>query len=184
MDNNKDEDPRDWDDDDEDISDVFKNIGRDLSKLLDKLAKEGEAGFDAFSNIEDIEDLREGEGFDINNLRDLMSDFGLGETGFEDFQPGTADRKEKNQTRRSQESETRKPNVDVFDEDDRVDVFVELPGIKEEQIQIQLQNDSIYLQAGEEPTKFETTIDLPTDEITSFSKTLKNGILHLTLNKE
>ena len=176
---------RDRRDRDEELGDIFKDLGEDFSKLLNKLAEEGEAQFDVFSNIDDLKDLQGSGNFDFNSLKDIMDEFDLGGMPFEDFDDSAFKDSKGTKTERSSTggSEPRSPHVDIFEEEDRIDVFVELPGISEDQISIQLQGDNIHLTAGEEPDRFEEDITLPTSQIKSMTKKLNNGILHLTLTR-
>jgi HSP20 family protein len=80
-------------------------------------------------------------------------------------------------------AEVREPLVDIFDEDQEVVVVAELPGVNEEEIEIEVQDDILTLQTiGQR--KFAKEILLPgTVEPTTLQKTYRNGILELRLKK-
>lgn len=78
--------------------------------------------------------------------------------------------------------ETREPLTDVFEEEDKIKVYVELPGIKKDDIQLNVIGDSVELKAK----NFYKTITLPTrclnfDDATS---KYKNGVLEITIPKK
>ena len=84
---------------------------------------------------------------------------------------------------RRPESETREPIVDVFDEADRVQVIVELPGVEEKDISIELKNSTLLLTAGKGERKYKKEIDLGVPVKGEPKKQYKNGILEINLKK-
>jgi HSP20 family protein len=84
---------------------------------------------------------------------------------------------------RRPESETREPIVDVFDEADRLQVIVELPGVEEKDISLELKDSTLILTAGKGERKYRKEIDLGTPVKGEPKKQYKNGILEINLKK-
>jgi HSP20 family protein len=74
------------------------------------------------------------------------------------------------------------PIVDVFDEGEFMKVIAELPGIKEDEIQVKTENKKIVLDAGSKERRYHKTIVLPYTG-KSIKKRYKNGILELKIQK-
>ena len=182
-----DKDKNDENKNNDDIADIFHDIGRDFSRLIERIAKDSESQFGSINDIEnldDLGDLSDMKGFDFDKIQDFMEQFNFGPGSFDDFDPGSFNEKNNKRKKKREEPETRKPNVDVFEEDDTIEVFAELPGIAEEKISISIQGSKLNLEAGGKSHKFKKEIILPTSKIGAVSKKLNNGILHITLHKE
>ena len=81
--------------------------------------------------------------------------------------------------------EIREPMVDVFDEEDRILVIAELPGVSESEIKIEIAGDILNLAASDRDRKYAKEILLPSKVNPDSVKTsYKNGILEITLEKE
>jgi HSP20 family protein len=81
--------------------------------------------------------------------------------------------------------EVREPIVDVFDEEGRILVIVELPGVSENEIKIEVAEDILNLTASDTDRKYAKEILLPSKVKAGSIKTAyKNGILEVTLEKE
>ncbi len=79
--------------------------------------------------------------------------------------------------------EVREPLVDVFDEGTEMVITVELPGVAEEDIRVEVQEDIVTLEAGGQ-RKYAKEILLPAaGAADSLTKTYKNGILEVRLRK-
>lgn len=80
-------------------------------------------------------------------------------------------------------AEVREPLVDVFDEEEEIVVVVELPGVGEEEIDIDVQDDILSLETRGE-RKYAKELLLP-DAVNAatLQQTYKNGILELRLKK-
>jgi HSP20 family protein len=79
--------------------------------------------------------------------------------------------------------EVREPLVDVFDEEQEIVVVAELPGVGEEEIRVDIQDDVLSLETTGE-RKYAKEILLPTlVDTATLQKTYKNGILELRLKK-
>jgi HSP20 family protein len=99
-----------------------------------------------------------------------------------------------------EEMKTWGPNIDVFEKDDNVVVKVELPGVKQEDIEVFFSNDTLTVK-GERATEsgiknedyhrseiaygaFSRTVPLPTGlDINNIDAVYANGILRITLQR-
>ncbi len=80
--------------------------------------------------------------------------------------------------------EVREPMVDVFDEENRILVIAELPGVSENEIKIEVAGDILNLAASDGDRKYAKEILLPGKVKPESMKTsYKNGILEITLEK-
>ncbi|MDD1701946.1 MAG: Hsp20/alpha crystallin family protein [Methanoregula sp.] len=84
---------------------------------------------------------------------------------------------------RRPESDIREPIVDVFDEADRLQVIVELPGVEEKEISVALKGNTLIITAGKGERKYKKEIDLGTEVKGEPKKQYKNGILEINLKK-
>jgi len=81
--------------------------------------------------------------------------------------------------------EVREPMIDVFDEEDRILVIAELPGVSESDVKIEVAGDILNLTASDRDRKYAKEILLPCKVKPDSVKTsYKNGILEITLEKE
>jgi HSP20 family protein len=80
-------------------------------------------------------------------------------------------------------AEVREPLVDVFDEEQEIVVVAELPGVAEDEVRIEIQDDILSLETtGERKYAKEILLPEPVDAAT-LQKAYKNGILELRLKK-
>ncbi len=80
-------------------------------------------------------------------------------------------------------AEVREPLVDVFDEEQEIVVVAELPGVAEEEVHIEIQDDILSLETtGQRKYAKEILLSEPVDAAT-LQKAYKNGILELRLKK-
>ena len=84
---------------------------------------------------------------------------------------------------RRPDSETREPIVDVFDEADRLQVIVELPGVEEKDIALDIKDTLLIITAGKGERKYKKEIDLGASVKGEPKKQYKNGILEINLKK-
>ncbi|MDP2934651.1 MAG: Hsp20/alpha crystallin family protein [bacterium] len=81
-------------------------------------------------------------------------------------------------------TEEREPIVDVFDEKDHILIVVELPGVSEESIKLELKGDILILEAGDEKRKYSKEILLSAKvDFENKEKSFKNGILEIKFKK-
>ena len=79
--------------------------------------------------------------------------------------------------------DVREPLIDVFDEGDEIVVAAELPGVKEDAIQIEVRGDVLALSSsGERRYSKEIVLPSPVDAA-SMKRSFKNGLLELRLKK-
>lgn len=82
-------------------------------------------------------------------------------------------------------AETREPIVDTFDEKDHILIIVELPGIDEKSITLNLKGDILLLEARNHDRKYAKEILLPTQvDFESRETSFKNGILEIKFRKK
>lgn len=74
----------------------------------------------------------------------------------------------------------REPIVDVIDGKDYITVIAELPGISEDDLQVELKEKSLEINAGQ----FSKTVTLPCAPKSILEKSHKNGILQLKISRE
>lgn len=80
-------------------------------------------------------------------------------------------------------TEVREPLVDAFDEDGEILVVAELPGVREEDIAVDVQGDVLSIETTG-ARRYAKEVLLPAAvEATSLAKTYRNGILELRLKK-
>jgi HSP20 family protein len=81
--------------------------------------------------------------------------------------------------------EVREPIVDIFDEEDHVRIIVELPGVAEDEIELEVAGDILDLNAFGKDRKYAKEILLPSPvKAGSLTTSFKNGVLEITLAKE
>ncbi len=81
--------------------------------------------------------------------------------------------------------EVREPMVDVFDEKDHILVVAELPGVSEEEIEIEASGDILKLTASGKSRRYAREILLPCKvKAESLKSSYKNGVLEINLEKD
>jgi len=81
--------------------------------------------------------------------------------------------------------EVREPLVDLFDEEKRIHVVAELPGVEESDIKTELKGDVLTLSSETKDRKYSKEILLPAKvKPESLKCTYKSGILEIELEKE
>ncbi len=81
-------------------------------------------------------------------------------------------------------SEEREPIADVIEKDDEIRVVAELPGVDKNNIKVNVDGNTLTIQAQSEDKKYYKEIELPApvDE-NSAKATYKNGVLEVVLKK-
>ncbi len=80
--------------------------------------------------------------------------------------------------------EVREPLVDVFEESDHVLVIAEMPGVSEEDIQLELRDDILSITAGQGEKKYHKEILLPAAfPAEKMTRSCRNGILEVRFAK-
>jgi len=82
------------------------------------------------------------------------------------------------------ETDQRATRVDIFEEEDRIDIVADLTGVREEDITLSIAGDRVILSAEAGDKKYYEEITLP-DEVNpdTFMRTYHNNILALSLKK-
>ncbi len=79
--------------------------------------------------------------------------------------------------------DVREPLIDVFDEGDEIVIAAELPGVKEDAIQIEVRGDVLALSSSGE-RRYSKEVLLPSSvDAASMKRSFKNGLLELRLKK-
>ena len=78
--------------------------------------------------------------------------------------------------------EIREPLTDLFEEDNAIRIYAELPGEEESDIKLDFKKDKVDIKGR----KFHKTVDLPTENIDKEKTTskYKNGVLEVTIPKK
>ncbi len=152
-------------------------ILKGLGDLVEKLGELAEAGGE-LSKIGEIQ----GSGKEVRGIYGFSVKVGLGETGprIEPF--GNIRRDE--ESGRTEVQEVREPMVDVFEEDDHIQVLAELPGIAKQDVRIDLKDDVLTIAAERGDKKYRKEVLLPR----SVSKqkmqvSCNNGVLEIKFRK-
>ena len=81
--------------------------------------------------------------------------------------------------------EVREPIVDIFDEEEKLVVIAELPGVEERDIHLEVMGDILNLSAEASDRKYSKEILLPSlVDAGSMESSHKNGILEIKLRKK
>jgi len=152
---------------------LFEGMGK-LFELVSKMTEEGKEEYTRTGEIKGLGDKAKGiYGFSIK--------MGLGgQPTVEHF--GNI----KKTTRGSVEvAEVREPIVDVFDERDYLLIIAELPGVEEENIDLEVKGDILSLKAEGKDRKYSKEVLLPSEvEPKSMKTQYKSGVLEIKLVKK
>jgi len=81
-------------------------------------------------------------------------------------------------------SEEREPLVDVLDEDDKVRIIAEMPGVEKERIKLRVQDRKLIIKASNGHRKYYKEVDLPAEvDIKKAKATYRNGVLEIEIPK-
>jgi len=82
-------------------------------------------------------------------------------------------------------SEEREPLTDIIEGDDDVAVTVEIPGVEKEDIDLNVEGDTIEIKVDTPMRKYHKTLALPCDVLPKTTKaTYKNGILDIVIKRK
>ncbi len=144
------------------------------------------------SNGKGLEDTLNELGENMTKFMESVLEKGeelLGEAGLDDiFSPpgddsSTGTRRD-GRTNEAENPQYREPVVDVFDEENEIVIYVELPGIDEDTLGVHLHKNAIYVEAEADRDVFEKKITLPAEVVPEPAYHFKNGILKIQLKKE
>jgi len=157
---------------DKEIQEILSDLGKDAARLMQKLAEKGE---------EFRKKLEEGQGIDIGGLEDLFKSFGFESV---DVEFKTEGGKRTTATKEKAPVKVREPMVDVFDEADEVLIYIELPGVKQEDIKIQMSGETLRVEAEHADGRYRKIIQIPESAKGMPSYSYKNGILKVRFSKK
>jgi len=84
----------------------------------------------------------------------------------------------------TKEIDKRETRVELFDEGDRIDIVVDLTGVREEDIMLRIAEERVILSAQDGDDKYYEEIVLPSEvDLNEFTRTCHNNILALSLQK-
>ncbi|MEM1560083.1 MAG: archaeal heat shock protein Hsp20 [Ignisphaera sp.] len=83
-------------------------------------------------------------------------------------------------------AEEREPLVDVYEEEDKIRVVAELPGVDEDKIKVRALDDKrIVIEASNHSRKYRKELELPVEvDVDSADAVYKNGVLEITFKKK
>ena len=148
---------------------LLEKLG-DLAEKAEKLSENGDI---QGATLEEKE-VRGVYGFSVK--------VGLGDKGVQ-VEPFGNVHKDK-RTGRTVVDEVREPLVDVFEEEDHVLVVVEMPGMNEEDVHLELQEDILTITAARGRKKYRKEVLLPTAfPVERMSHTCHSGVLEIKLTR-
>lgn len=74
--------------------------------------------------------------------------------------------------------------ADVFDEKDHIKIIAEIPGVDENDIKVDLQDDTLVISIDISDRKYHQELKLPCEPKGMLEKTYRNGILEVKIKKE
>ncbi|MEM0006505.1 MAG: archaeal heat shock protein Hsp20 [Ignisphaera sp.] len=83
-------------------------------------------------------------------------------------------------------SEEREPLTDIYEEDDRIRIVAEMPGVDENKIKVEAIDDRrIVIEASNHDRKYRKEVDLPSEvDIETAEAVYKNGVLEIRIRKK
>ncbi len=165
------------------IEGIFSGLGNILDKLGElaekgeEMKKSGEFTVDTGSPGEERK-MRGVYGFNIRT--------GIGERGEEQVKVepfGNVKRDE--ETGEAVIQEVREPLIDLFDEEDGLNIIVEMPGVGEEDIKLELHGDVLMLTAERGDKKYRKEVLLPRSyPEASMSISVNNGVVEISFQHQ
>jgi len=158
------------------MTDDFEDIFHDVDDFYKKLTKK------MFKEMEDIEEaLRSGKLEGEWDIKPIEEPSVKGYVARGRFQLGKSQPLKTLKLPKQIKEELREPLTDVFEDKDNVKLYMELPGVEKDDIQLNVTDGHAEVKAK----NFYKTIDLPTKDVES-DKTVanyKNGVLEVTIPK-
>ncbi len=148
-----------------------------LGDLVEKLGELAETGRE-LSKTGEIH----GSGKEVRGIYGVSIKVGLGDEGprIEPF--GNIRHDER--SGRTEVQEVREPMVDVFEEDDHLQVLAELPGIAKEDVRIELKEDVLTIAAARGEKKYRKEVLLPCSvSRQKMQISCNNGVLEIKFRK-
>jgi len=92
--------------------------------------------------------------------------------------------KERSGPQKRQPPKPKEQAADIFDEKDHIKVIAEIPGVEENDIRIDLENDSLTISVDSQGQKYGQQLKLPCEPKGEVEKSYRNGVLELTIKKQ
>lgn len=154
-----------------------------LGTLIDQLGKLAEQAEQAGGEVTKTGEFNVGSDKRLKGVYGFSVKSGLGEKGIKVEPFGNIRRDEEGE--RVEVHEIREPMVDVFDEPDHLVIVAEVPGIMQEDVQLELHEDILILAAEKGEIKYRKEVLLPASfSSDKMSSSCRNGILEIRLIKE
>ncbi|MCS7110961.1 MAG: Hsp20/alpha crystallin family protein [Ignisphaera sp.] len=82
-------------------------------------------------------------------------------------------------------SDEREPLTDIYEEDDKIRIVAEMPGVDENKIKVEAIDDRrIVIEASDHDRKYRKEVDLPAEvDIETAEAVYKNGVLEIKIRK-
>lgn len=158
------------------MPDDFEDIFHDVDDFYKKLTKK------MFKDMENIEEaLRNGELEGEWDIKPIEESGVKGYVARGRFQLGDKSTPKTLKLPEQIKDEVREPLTDVFQDKDNVKIYMELPGVEKDDIQLNVTDEHVEIKAK----NFFKTVDLPTKDV-EFDKAVanyKNGVLEVTIPK-
>lgn len=157
---------------------LFKGLGNlidSASKLAEKgeeISKSGEIDFSGLDKIKGLKDLKGVYGVRVRTMAD----------GKPSVQPFGNIRKS---PKGPVVEEVREPIVDVFEEDQQIQIVSEMPGIEEKDIRLDINGDILTIHADGETRKYQKEVLLSREcAAENMTWAYKNGILEIKIGSD
>jgi len=158
------------------MPDDFEDLFHDVDEFYKRLTKK------MFKEMEDIEEaIRSGKLEGEWDIRPIEEPGVKGYIAKGRFQFGGKSTPKTLKLPAQIKDEVREPLTDVFEDKDNVKIYMELPGVEKDDIQLNVTDGHAEVKAK----NFFKTIDLPTKDV-EFDKVVanyKNGVLEVTIPK-
>jgi len=77
------------------------------------------------------------------------------------------------------------PLIDVIEEEESIKIYVELPGVKKENIKLRVKSNKLIISVLNEDKKYHKEISLPPNiEVKNIKATYRNGVLEIIIKKK
>ena len=154
-----------------------------LGTLIEQLGKLAEQAEQAGGVVTKTGEFNVGSDKRIKGVYGFSVKSGLGEKGVKVEPFGNIRRDEEGG--KVEVQEIREPMVDVFDEPEHLLIVAEVPGIMQEDVRLELQDDILIFSAKKGDSKYRKELLLPASfSSDQMSFTCRNGILEIRLSKE
>jgi len=158
------------------VSDDFEDLFDDVDRFHQRLAKK------MFEEMRDIEEaVQKGKLEGEWDIKPIEEPGVKGYVARGRFQFGDKPLPKILKVPRRITEEVREPLIDVFEDNDNIKLYVELPGVEKTDIQLNISRSRAEIKAN----NFNEAIDLPPADIETDKATInyKNGVLEVTIPK-